>query len=71
LDATLSEILTSLESATGEKLTVTEAVTVEAERVGKEKLTEGDWTGVQSLLAYLMFGPNTGGNFEKEPKFGE
>lgn len=62
-----NEILASLEKATGEKWTVNEANTDEAAREGKEKMAKGDFSGVRSVLAKLMFGGDTGGNFENEP----
>jgi hypothetical protein len=62
-----NEILASLEKATGKKWIINKASTAEAEREGKEKLAKGDFSGIRSLLARLMFGGDTGGNFEKEP----
>lgn len=62
-----NEIVASLEKATGEKWTVNEASTAEAEQDGKEKMAKGDFSGVLSLLARLMFGSDTGGNFDNEP----
>jgi len=62
-----NEILASLEKATGEKWTVNEASTVDAERDGKEKMAKGDFSGIRSLLGRLMFGGDTGANFENEP----
>ena len=62
-----NEILASLEKVTGEKWTVNKASTSEAEKEGKEKLSKGDFSGIRALLARLMFGGDTGGNFENEP----
>lgn len=58
--------MASLEKATGEKWTVNKASTAEAERDGKEKMAKGDFSGIRSVLARLMFGGGTGGNFDKE-----
>ncbi|EXJ87196.1 hypothetical protein A1O3_04155 [Capronia epimyces CBS 606.96] len=65
----LNDILASLEAATETKWTVNHASTADAEREGKEKLAKGDFTGVRTLLARLMYGGDTGANFEKEPTF--
>ena len=62
-----NEILASLEKTTASKWTVNRASTVEAEREGKEKLTNGDFSGVRSLLARIMYGADMGGDFEKKP----
>ncbi|EXJ66776.1 uncharacterized protein A1O5_09971 [Cladophialophora psammophila CBS 110553] len=62
-----NEILASLEKTTATKWTVNRASTVDAERDGKEKLTNGDFSGVRLLLARLMYGGDTGADFEKAP----
>ena len=62
-----NEILASLENATEEKWVVNKAKTAEAERVGRESMVKGDFSGIRSLLARLMFGADTCGNFEQEP----
>ena len=63
-----NEILASLEKVTATKWTVNKSSTVDAESVGREKMANGDFSGIRSLLARLMFAGDTGGNFEKELK---
>lgn len=60
-----NDILRSLEKTTSSSWTVTKASTAEGERDGLEKLAKGDFSGIRGLLARLMYGGDTGGNFTK------
>jgi len=63
-----NDILKSLEKTTGKTWTVNKADTKEGEREGREKLAKGDFSGIRGLLARLMYGGDTGGNFTSNPE---
>lgn len=41
---------------------------MEGEREGRAKLEKGDFSGIRGLLARLMWGGDTGGNFASSPQ---
>lgn len=53
-----NEILAALENASGKKWDVTKTTNAEANRVSKEKLDRGDYSGVVPLIAALLFSGN-------------
>lgn len=59
-------ILAALEKATGKDWTVTKASTAEARKEGGDKLAKGDFSGIRTLLHGVMYGNDTGGDFEKK-----
>jgi hypothetical protein len=63
-----NDILRSLEKITGKTWTVNQADTKEGEQKGREKLAKGDFSGIRELLARLMYGGDTGGDFTSSPE---
>lgn len=63
-----NNILQSLEKITGKTWTVNKADTKKGEREGREKLAKGDFSGFRELLACLMHGEDTGGDFTGSPE---
>ncbi|KAI9694043.1 MAG: hypothetical protein M1822_003314 [Bathelium mastoideum] len=58
-----NQVIASLERATGEKFEVTHVDAEEQKRIGMEKMSKGDFSGVLMLIKYLNTVEGYGGNF--------